>query len=738
VRRSIPRGDGFAILSYLALSIVFLAPLSLDPVHRVAYIGDSISFIYFPIENATRLVLEPARLWQVPSAFPHESAALLESHRLGFGLIMAPLSALTGSPVFAANAATTLVYLANGMAARWMAACFGASPLGAWLSGALFAFHTYAVNEQPRPHVLFQAFLPVALVHLVRLLGGGGRRHAWWVAGMLVAQALFESYVAIFGLVVLTASYLLFLCARPIPTLRRTPALIVPAIASLLLVSPLVLAYVDMGRVYDYSREPPRSMDVSHYWATPETNLVYGAIGPKVSRQQMGPHFVGFVTLGLVVLSLATRRRSPSSPDGDLPPAPVWVPAAFLLMTLFVLLSLGRAVIVNGSTLGPGPFGFLYDHLALFRSTRIPERYSLLAMLFAAVLAGRALSVMAVPRSLGMALAFLALAEHLSVFPGYDVLPRFSDFPPVYRWLQQQPGIRAIAEIPIHGEGLVRYESLDMYYGMLHRKPVISGYFSFEPLLTRILRQVASDAPAADALQVLRRVGVDTLVVHEGRGGGGEMYRLTANAALAGRLDLLRQFEPHPGAFEAGRDSVYRIRPTPADAPPPLPRGQRVVDPSWRYAASGGNARLAGDSDERTQWVLEQPLSGGEFIRIVFSDRAVVVSGLVLPLTRKEVLPSDFAVDGRDDRGQWRELSRYRPAHRLQLVEGLLASPGRASVGFDLGSASLTGVRLRALPGARSFDGWRLSEIEIWTAPAQAGATAGNGSSNARPRTDGS
>ena len=165
------------------------------------------------------------------------------------------------------------------MSGRCISASFGASPLGAWFAGALFAFQTYSVNEQPRPHVLFHALLPVALVHLIRLLQGGPRRHAWIIGVTLAIQSFFENYVVVFALVLLSLTYVLFLLFAPRDTLRRTGALILPAILCALVALPMLLAYSKMDRIYDYS----------HYYVhhfVPKTK-----IGKRVREHHMRHHF---------------------------------------------------------------------------------------------------------------------------------------------------------------------------------------------------------------------------------------------------------------------------------------------------------------------------------------------------------------------------------------------------------------------------------------------------------------
>jgi hypothetical protein len=50
----------------------------------------------------------------------------------------------------------------------------------------------------------------------------------------------------------------------------------------------------------------------------------------------------------------------------------------------------------------------------------------------------------------------------------------------------------------------------------------------------------------------------------------------------------------------------------------------------------------------------------------------------------------------------------------LQLIDQLLAYPGVASLGFDLGGLELAGLRLRVGPGGTSVEGWVIDEFEVW------------------------
>jgi hypothetical protein len=103
-----------------------------------------------------------------------------------------------------------------------------------------------------------------------------------------------------------------------------------------------------------------------------------------------------------------------------------------------------------------------------------------------------------------------------------------------------------------------------------------------------------------------------------------------------------------------------------------------------------------------------------ESIEVGFSDREVRVGAIVIPLTRHDVLPSRFLIEGRDVHGTWTTLAQYNARARDQLIRDLIASPGRARLVFETPAAVLTAVRLRTDHRSQSFDGWRLSEIELF------------------------
>jgi hypothetical protein len=698
---------------YAALFLASLYPQSLRPWDTVAYIGDSLDTVYFMAWNAHQVVRDPLHLFDANILHPHPAAMTLAGHRILPGILAAPVIGLTGNPILAYNVVLAGAYLLAALAGRRLAGLLGVDLVGAWAAGALYAFNTYQVNEAPRADLLFHGLTALALGELMIFLKTGQVRRAWHVAVLMILQGLASTYLLLYGALVLTLVAAGALLARPRAVAARWARVVPAAAAAAILFLPIVLPHLRSSRVYGFARDAPEGVDLRHYVSTLPTNLVYGEIGGPVRPQQKGPHFVGFVSLALAVLAVFTDRRMPR-PEGALLSPRAWVPVAAALAALLVALSLGREAVVFGHDLGPGPYRLLHLAVPGFQYIRIPERLGLLAMLFVALLVGQGLTFLrgVAPRAAAAALALAVPLEHLSPLPLTERIPVWGEVPAVYRWLARDEA-RAVAEVPIHGEGLIRKETLEEYFSTVHFKPIIHGYVSYPPLLSVLLRRAAAEFPAESSVQALQRVGVDTVVVHYGRGGARGLEDAVAEAVAAGRLVRVARFSgPSAHVYAGTADEVVRLVPVPREDAAPLPGGVRARDPGWRYSARAGDARAAGDGDMSTAWTVPGELRGDETLEVVF-DRSLKLTGVVLPLRRDSAFPTVLRVEGLGGDGEWGRLARLDSPHVLQLVDQLLAHPGQASLGFDLTGREAMGVRLLMAEGARGFDGWVIPELEV-------------------------
>jgi len=736
------RATAVAIALYIVLVFLSFLPQSVRPRDTIEYVGDSLESVYIVAWNVHQLFRSPAHLFDANVLHPHPRALAFTDHRLLPSLAAAPVLWATGNPVLATNVALGLVCLLAATGGRRLGTVLGLPPVSAWGAGALYAFHTYQVNEGPRLNIVAHGFIAFALAELVLYLKTAEPRRAGRTAGFMLLQGLTSNYHLLYGALVIALVLLGALAARPREVGRRIPRLAAAAAMAALLFAPMALPYLLSAREQGYERDLGPGIGLEHYFSTSPTNLFYGAIGTDVRLQQRGPHFIGFVSLALCLLALAERARKRSVDDGEgaVPPS-VWVPAAAALALVLVLLSLGSEVSAWGHHLGPGPYRLLHRWVPGFQLVRIPERLGLLAMLFIGLLAGRGLSLLETrgARLGAVLLAALIPLEHVGPLPVSETVPVGKRIPESVRWLAANPA-RAIAEVPIHGEGLVREETEEMYFSAYHWTPTIHGYTAYPPLLSRVLRRAAAQFPSETSLQALGRVGVDTVVVHHGRPVGGDLARRLRDtgqgspeafrrllrqadldlfdrlpiAVAEGRIERLARFDGAPARlYESTADEIYRLRSAPAHAAAPFPRGRRQRDPGWHYRTKVGDPAPAADGDLATSWRVPRFLLGDEFYEITF-DRARAVSGVVLPLRRDSAFPTRFRVAGRVPGRGWVELARLDEGHVLQLVDRLREDPQQAALGFDLGGVSLEGISLLVDEAGTSFEGWSLPEVEVW------------------------
>jgi hypothetical protein len=732
---------------YLLLVVASFYPQSVRARDSVAYVGDSLESVYLVAWNVHQAFRAPANLFDANVLHPHRRALAFTDHRLLPSIAVAPVVWATRNPVLAYNVAVALACLLAAFGARRLARLLGASEVGAWAAGALYAFHTYQVNEAPRLNIVFHGFIPFALGETLLYLRRGEPRHAWRAAGFMLLQGLSSNYHLLYGSLLLGLVTAGALAARPSLVARRLPLLAGAAVVAGCLYAPLAIPYVRNAREHGYTREMPAGVDLQHYVSTAPGNLLYGPRGAQVRLQQRGPHFVGFVTLGLAILAVAAwvRRRGeggPAAAGEPLVPARVWVPAAAGLALLFVLLSAGRDLVAFGRALGPGPYRLLHLAVPGFQMVRIPERLGLLAMLFLALLAARGLTLVEGRRFrvVAMVLAGLVPLEHLSILPLQQRVPVARRIPEVYRWMERTP-VGPVAEVPIRGEGRIREETVEMYFAGYHFRPILQGYTAYPPLLSWHLRRLAAQFPSEVALAALHRVGVDTVVVHHGRPLGGDLARrlrdtgsfdaerfrrLLSHAGLdvydrlpaavaAGQIHREARFEgPSARLFDSTADEVYRIRALDRLLPgAPYPQGRRLRNPEWTWRAKLGDPALAADGRLDTSWRVPRFLLGDEFLEVTFGG-PLEVSGLVLPLRRDSVFPTRFRVAGRLEDGRWVELARFDDAHALQLLDRLRSDPREAAIGFDLAGRRLWGLSLLVEEAGTSFEGWSLPEVEVW------------------------
>jgi hypothetical protein len=728
-------------LAYALLALLFLIPQSLSPASRIAYVGDSLESVAIVGFVGRQIVSDPVHLFDAGFLHPQPNALTLTDHRLLPSLTVAPILWVSGNPVLAYNAALLLAFLLAAFGGRSLAFAVGLSRVPSAFAGALFAFHTYAINEAPRLNIVSHGFVAFALGALVEWLETGDPRARWRFALFLLLQGYSANYHLLYGVLLSSLVILALGIARPRVVLSRLGGLVLPGLVAVLLFLPVLVPYLRTFGGLDLARSRPRGIDLLHYFSTSPSNWVWGAIGPPARLQQQGPHFVGFIALGLALAGVVLAMKRSSLVERHRP----WVVVVASLVVVLVALSLGDRLTIGGRDLGPGPYGVLYDFVPGFKLVRIPERLGLFVMLGIALLGGVALDRLMSdgrPR-VAMAIAAIAVFEHLSPLTITTDVPRPSQLPAVYKWLGAK-GSEPVAELPVRGEALIRQETIEMFFATYHRQREPLGYTAYPTLLSKVIRRALLEFPSDACLTALARIGVHRAILHEGREVAPDLRNqifnfgpldrekrfadavadagldVAANSRVAeshGRLVLEAQFGPWTaGSMSEAGERVYRFDRISSVSAAPRPTGTRVDASRLRLRTKEGDAAPAFDNRMDTSYLLDRPLRGDEFIEARFAS-PIDVSGVEVVLRHESAWPTRFRIAVLRDNGQWVEAARWDGPHLIQLVDGLLKDPRTGTIGFVLSGEPVLGVSLLLQIGGTSAAGWNLPELRILEKP---------------------
>jgi hypothetical protein len=220
------------------------------------------------------------------------------------------------------------------------------------------------------------------------------------------------------------------------------------------------------------------------------------------------------------------------------------------MRAFYVLLTAVALLLAMGPPLGIWPLVYWLPGLNFIR---VPSRFTILALLGLAVLAGygferlaRRLPTPAVRMVTGATLALLVV--EFAAMP-LRVNPFAIERPAAERWLARQPAPFSVVEIPV--ARAERTHTRYMLHSMTHWQKTVHGYSGIRPRLHTDLYARLRTFPNDGALEILERLGVDYLVAHGSLYPPGEWMEVESRlATYAPRLRLVHA---------EGEDRVYRL-----------------------------------------------------------------------------------------------------------------------------------------------------------------------------------
>ncbi len=494
---------------------------------------------------AHQLAADPRHLFDANIFYPERNTFAYSDAMLLPATILAPLFWLHVPPAAIYNAALLGALALSGVTMFLLARQVTGSMAGAMAAGAIYAFAPYRFEQYIHLEMQMVFWIPLALLLLHRVVAGRRLRDGIAFGLTLAAQMLSGIYGALYLFICL----LVFTPALAVAAGVRNPGrLLKPLAAAGLVAAALIVPYARPYADAAATAGPRGTGEIRHYGASlasyaaaPPDNRLYGAATARFGGEEL--HLLpGLTALALAAVGLAdaVRRRTR-------------LPLAYVVLLVFAF-DASRGL--DGYV-----YPALYRYLPAMRALRVPSRFALFVNLSVAMLAAFGLAALLRSRAraarawIASAAVALLVVEYASS-PMLVAVPRFSL---ADRWLAgQPPGV--VAELPLPRPEAMwpNDESLFMYHGMAHWRPMVNGYSGFFPASYLRLVRVMQTFPDESSIAYLRERGVSYLLVRPSFYDEERWQQVRDRLERPGGLRLLAGF-PEPG-----RELIYAIPPAAA------------------------------------------------------------------------------------------------------------------------------------------------------------------------------
>ena len=714
-------------LFFLALAIIFTAPLSLGPHERAANDGDPLHISWILAWDAHQLIRAPLNLFDSNTFYPYEKSLAFSEHFVGIALFAAPFYYLTGNALFAHNMVLLLTIAACGAAMFWLVKEMLGRSDAAIVAGIVYAFNTYNFHEVPRLQLLSAQWLPLAILFLHRAFTTGGRKNFFLFGLCFILQGLSCTYYLFYFGVLLALwlpAYILFGNNNRKERFRSTSGLLAPVLISGMIFSIFFLPYLQMLRDFTFQRSLTRGLDLLEYIRPPAGSLLGQFISFEFEPSVV-PQYLGIGALVLAFLGILTISRQQQRPIKLF----CWLSTATILIG--IIFSLGPDIRIGGTDWGIGPYTLLYEQVPLFRVLRNAERMSILVRLGVAILAGFGAKTffdwlpVSTLRYARIALLVFLPYEHFSGGQFYTTLPTGSSTPEVYSWLANKKPSEPVVELPLYPRSQLRRHAIYMFYSTIHWQPIVFGRTSFYPPLPSYLAWELRSFPSKESLSLLEGLGVERIVIHPKLWGAEERSKkLTRLRELSDRLMPEGQFDTLNGRpytkYGFGGEHVYKLRATgitPTTSSLCLPTSE-IKPNDWKLSGDSKTpVKWAIDRDVSTQWSTQGQLPGIKLEVDLGQEETISAVKLTLGFPQDN-FPRDLTLKVSRPGESFKPVNYQNDiATKWELVDTLVNNPQQSAITLRFNKVQARRLRFWIREG-KSFDyglpDWSMPELHIY------------------------
>lgn len=374
-------------VAFFALTLLMTYPWALRLRDSIADTYDSYNFAWLLWWDCHQTFHSPLHLFDANIFYPYKYTLAFGEHNYGIALLFFPLFAFGLPPVTALGVATLTGFALCGYAAFRLARTLGLSNGASWLTGVAFAFAPYRFHQLIHLNYLFTPWLPLILEALILFARRRSWKRAVWLGVAFLMNGLSSTTWFTLALVPLALSGLVLIYAYgserdPKFWLRGALALLCASVALL----PFMLPHLWLAKHYNFVRQPDELTPYTATWgswlAAEPRNRFWRGLNSSLARAEVAL-FPGLLPPALTLVGLFLirfRRREDAARNPN------------RICGKYVALWLGAIWTVTGFC---GSFGlnfffhrFLFEHLFIFKSMRVPARWAMICALGLSLLAG--------------------------------------------------------------------------------------------------------------------------------------------------------------------------------------------------------------------------------------------------------------------------------------------------------------------------------------------------------------
>lgn len=397
------------------------------------------------------------------------------------------------------------------------------------------------------------------------------------------------------------------------------------------------------------------------------------------------------------------------------------IPVLYIcLLNWAFLLSLGGAFGFLGEYTSevPFPFKFLYSYVPGFQGIRVPARYAIFVIFSVVVLSGYGLSyvlqkikVKQVKILMAVVLILVLNIEYFSIPHQLKSVPTKENIPPVYQWLDSQPGEFAIIELPFNEHPAD--EAMYMYYSLYHKKNIVNGWSGFIPPAYSYIRSVFRSFPSQNCIEILRASNVNYIVFHTKTSPENQSNEVVMRLEDQFRNDL--ELVEMSKSFE--NDLVYKVLPKKIKrVQKEHQTGMEISPQKWKVSSNRNEdlLPLLKDSNLDSIWSTSGRKRTGDYLLLEFPENLDVNQVSLYLGKYVQHYAINLRLEISQDGQEWKKVNRFYSAADFTL--NLIDNPLEPVQNIHFGGNSQKYLKITQMGDDREFP-WSVAEIKVYSRP---------------------